>query len=61
MADLLSLLNFYPGFKKKLRVWEFEYDKVLFFGSRNHSGKLLFTNTHDPNDQVNSKYIFIFN
>ena len=61
MAHLLSLFNFYPGFKKKFKVWEFEYDKVLFFGSKNASGKLRFTNTHDPNDQVNNKYILIIN
>ena len=37
-------------FSKLDKLWEYEYDKVLFFGSGNASGRLRFTTHHNPND-----------
>ena len=52
MGDFLMLISMFPNLYKQAKVWIYEYDKVLYFGSGNASGRLRFTSHHDPNDQV---------
>ena len=48
-VDVLSLI---PNIYERAKVWEFEYDKIWYFGFGNSSGTLRFTNNHDPNNSV---------
>ena len=51
---MMSLL---PNIYKKIRIWEYEHDKIWYFGPNNASGKLRFTNHHDPNTQVINHFL----
>ena len=44
----LDILSMFPNIYKRAKVWQFQFDEVLFFGSGNASGKLRFTNYYDP-------------
>ena len=44
----------FPYFYNYDKIWEYKYNKVLFFGSGNASGRLRFTNHHDPSDFVSN-------
>ena len=42
----------YPNIYKLTKYWDYNYDKSLFFGSNNASGKLRITTHHDPNNTI---------
>ena len=44
--DLLSL---YPNILKRAKLWEYQFNEVLYYGSGNASGRIRFTNNHEPN------------
>ena len=48
--SFLVLISLLPRIYKRAKTWKYQYDTVLFFGSRNASGRLKFTTHHDPND-----------
>ena len=48
----IDLVNLFPNIYKLTKVWEYEYDKILFFGFGNASGTLRFSIHQDPNDTV---------
>ena len=50
--NLIDVLSLIPNHYQRAKVWEFEYDKIWYFGSRNASGTLRFTNDHDLNNSV---------
>ena len=41
-----NLLSVFPNIYKRAKVWEFEYDKLLFFGSGNASARLRFIHVY---------------
>ena len=50
--NLIDVLGLIPNIYQRAKVWEFEYDKIWYFGPGNSSGTLRFTNNHDLNDSV---------
>ena len=48
LITFLDILNMFPNIYKRAKVWQFQFDEVLFFGSGNACGKLRFTNYYDP-------------
>ena len=50
----IECLSILPHFYKLDKIWEYQYNKVLFFGSGNASGRLRFTNHHNANDSVSN-------
>ena len=47
--SFIDIINLFPNLYKLEKVWEFEFGKTLFFGSKNASRKLRFTNNHNGN------------
>ena len=47
--SFVDVLRLIPDIYERAKVWEFEYDKIWYFGSGNSSGTLRFTNNHDIN------------
>lgn len=45
-----DIISVNEHFSKLDKLWEYEYDNVLFFGSGNASGRLRFTNHHNSSD-----------
>ena len=47
--SLYDLLSLYPNILKRAKVWELKFNEVLYYGSGNASGRIRFTNNHNPN------------
>ena len=50
--SFLELLSLSSNIYRRVKMWEYQYDKVWYFGSKNASGTLRFTNHHDHYGQV---------
>lgn len=50
--SVLSIIKLFPNLLKKVKIWEYEFDKKWYFGSGNQSETLYFTNHHNPNNSV---------
>ena len=50
--SFLTLISLFPNLYKLTKVWVYKYNKVLFFGTGNSSGRLRFATHHNPDDQV---------
>lgn len=55
--NFISLISLFPNIYKKVKIWEYEYDKTWYFGPGNASAKLRFTNHHDLNTQVINQFL----
>ena len=44
-----DIINAFPNIYKLTKVWYYNYDELLFFGSNNASGRLRITTDHDLN------------
>ena len=56
--SFLDLLSLSPNIHKIVKVWEYQYDKVWYFGLKNASGTLRFTNHHDHYGHVTIQITF---
>ena len=50
--NFLDIMKLFPNVKKLSKVWEYNYDQIMYYGSGNASGRLRFTNHHHPDDSV---------
>ena len=55
MGDFLMLISLFPHLYKQAKVMVYEYNKILYFGSGNQSGRMKFTTHHDSNDGVSNQ------
>ena len=56
--SFLELLSLSSNIHRRVKIWEYQYDKVWYFGSKNASGTLRFTNHHDHYEQVTIQITF---
>ena len=52
--NYISLLKLSPNIYNRAKIWEFEINKVLFFGSKNASGRLRFTDNSPYTVRIDS-------
>ena len=50
--NFLELMKRFPNVYRLSKIWEYNYDQIMYYGSGNASGKLRFTNHHHPDDSV---------
>ena len=55
MGNFLTVASFFPNIYQKSKLMIYKYDKILYYGSGNASGRMRFTTHHDPNDNVSNK------
>ena len=50
--NFLEIMKLFPNIKKLSKVWEYNYNEIMYYGSGNASGRLRFTNHHHPDGSV---------
>ena len=57
--SIFDILSMYPNILKQIKVLEYQFNEVSYYGSGNASGRLRFTNNHNPNKTYVSLEYFI--